>query len=223
MKKVAAHFGHAAVQLANGDILGSTDPLKQAGLPGFGTSGLKSADLVKQTMTSMLGTIQTTTPKMTDTNTKAWTLMQVTSQQQLQKMNDVSKTQFGTTQQQVTDTMKTVGDTMAVGAEFAGQRFVQGLVDKEAPLQATMAKYSSDILAAARAFLTTIGAPVPFASGGVEDHSPAIHNKMRLFAEPETGGEAYIPLGVGKRPQSEKLLTTVAKMFGMGITKMAAG
>lgn len=36
----------------------------------------------------------------------------------------------------------------------------------------------------------------------------------RLFAEPETGGEAYIPLAASKRQRSEKILSQVAQKFG---------
>jgi phage-related protein len=37
------------------------------------------------------------------------------------------------------------------------------------------------------------------------------------WAEPETGGEAYIPMGVGKRKRSISVLSDVAKQFGMGL------
>lgn len=42
-----------------------------------------------------------------------------------------------------------------------------------------------------------------------------------IFAEEETGGEAYIPLAAGKRGRSRKILTEVARLFGM--TVMADG
>ena len=37
---------------------------------------------------------------------------------------------------------------------------------------------------------------------------------MRLWAEPETGGEAYIPLSRMKRRRSERILAEVASRFG---------
>lgn len=40
----------------------------------------------------------------------------------------------------------------------------------------------------------------------------------RLFAEPETGGEAYIPLANSKRARSEKILGQVAQRFGYQLT-----
>jgi TP901 family phage tail tape measure protein len=57
-----------------------------------------------------------------------------------------------------------------------------------------------------------------------EDHqaqiSPAV---MRVWAEPETGGEAYIPLHPTKRARSEQILETVAKMFGYNVKGYANG
>ncbi|OEJ21119.1 hypothetical protein [Streptomyces subrutilus] len=38
--------------------------------------------------------------------------------------------------------------------------------------------------------------------------------EWRLWAEPETGGEAYIPLAPGKRKRSQQILDRVAEMFG---------
>jgi len=45
----------------------------------------------------------------------------------------------------------------------------------------------------------------------------------RVWAEPETGGEAYIPLAGSKRARSMSILEQVAKKFGVGITPMAHG
>lgn len=43
------------------------------------------------------------------------------------------------------------------------------------------------------------------------------------WAEPETGGEAYIPLAQSKRSRSVDILNTVAKKFGYSLTKFAQG
>jgi uncharacterized protein YukE len=62
-----------------------------------------------------------------------------------------------------------------------------------------------------------------FASGG-EDHSAQISGPtMRVWAEPETGGEAYIPLSPAKRPRSLDILAEVADRFGYGLAKYARG
>ena len=58
-----------------------------------------------------------------------------------------------------------------------------------------------------------------FAKGGMERHVAQIApaGAMRLWAEPETGGEAYIPLSVAKRDRSMAILGAVADLFGMSL------
>ena len=57
--------------------------------------------------------------------------------------------------------------------------------------------------------------PDTFANG-TENHLAQIApaGAMRLWAEPETGGEAYIPLSRMKRRRSERILAEVASRFG---------
>jgi hypothetical protein len=66
--------------------------------------------------------------------------------------------------------------------------------------------------------------PAGFARG-TEDHRAQIAhpNQPRLWAEPETGGEAYIPLAPSKRPRSARILRDVAERFGYGLIRMANG
>ncbi|WP_241471657.1 phage tail tape measure protein [Mycolicibacterium neoaurum] len=65
----------------------------------------------------------------------------------------------------------------------------------------------------------------PRAEGGIESHVAQIARggAMRLWAEPETGGEAYIPLAAGKRARSTSILAEVADRFGYGLTKFDNG
>ncbi|MFB4300645.1 phage tail tape measure protein [Actinomadura sp. NTSP31] len=59
-----------------------------------------------------------------------------------------------------------------------------------------------------------------------EKHSAQIApsgGSVRVWAEPETGGEAYIPLAASKRQRSKQILAQVAKKFGMTVTGMADG
>lgn len=60
---------------------------------------------------------------------------------------------------------------------------------------------------------------------GAERHTAQVApaGAMRLWAEPETGGEAYIPLADSKRARSKQILAQVARRFGMGVTGMANG
>lgn len=63
-----------------------------------------------------------------------------------------------------------------------------------------------------------------FASGA-ENHVAQIalgQTPFRVWAEPETGGEAYIPLGLSKRKRSKEILELVARQFGFGLFKMFA-
>ncbi|SDT94067.1 hypothetical protein SAMN04488548_1319 [Gordonia westfalica] len=45
-------------------------------------------------------------------------------------------------------------------------------------------------------------------------------NTLVQWAEPETGGEAFIPLAPGKRSRSTSILATVADMFGYQLIRM---
>jgi len=56
-----------------------------------------------------------------------------------------------------------------------------------------------------------------FAGGGFENHVAQIGNGItRTWNEPETGGEAYIPLARSKRARSTAILNEVAQRFGVG-------
>lgn len=64
--------------------------------------------------------------------------------------------------------------------------------------------------------------PKFFANGGVENHVAQIakpSSTLRVWAEPETGGEAYIPLASSKRARSTAILEEVASRFGYSLTK----
>ncbi len=65
------------------------------------------------------------------------------------------------------------------------------------------------------------GIPSFHAEGHVAQVAPP--GSWRVWAEPETGGEAYIPLAMSKRARSTALLGQVASSFGYGLSRMAAG
>ncbi|MFJ5121957.1 hypothetical protein [Kitasatospora sp. NPDC088548] len=62
-------------------------------------------------------------------------------------------------------------------------------------------------------------------ANGAERHIAQIARpgEWRVWAEPETGGEAYIPLSPAKRGRSEQILDRVAEMFGGQVVYNAAG
>ncbi|PSR64001.1 MULTISPECIES: phage tail tape measure protein [Nocardia] len=71
-------------------------------------------------------------------------------------------------------------------------------------------------------------APKPRADGGI-DNLPgqatvwSAQTRYYQVSEPETGGEAFIPLAPAKRARSTEILGTVASHFGYGLTPMADG
>lgn len=61
-----------------------------------------------------------------------------------------------------------------------------------------------------------------FANGGIERHVAQIQRAggpVRIWAEPETGSEAYIPYASHKRPRSVAILSQVAKDFGYSLSR----
>lgn len=68
-----------------------------------------------------------------------------------------------------------------------------------------------------------------YAAGGTrkaENHRAMIaqpSSVYRVWAEPETGGEAYIPLASSKRDRSEAILGQVAEHFGLTVSRYANG
>jgi hypothetical protein len=74
-----------------------------------------------------------------------------------------------------------------------------------------------------RSDLTRANKHLSYAEGGLHTAQVAPAGAWRVWAEPETGGEAYIPLAAAKRARSTKVLGDVAKQFGYGLVPMAAG
>lgn len=69
------------------------------------------------------------------------------------------------------------------------------------------------------------GGLVDYFANGSENHIAQIApaGAMRLWAEPETGGEAYIPLALSKRQRSMQILVDVARRFGADVHEYAEG
>lgn len=64
-----------------------------------------------------------------------------------------------------------------------------------------------------------------FADGGLEDHRAQIANgsTIRVWAEPETGGEAYIPLAPHKRQRSLSIWKETGRRLGVPVVPFADG
>jgi hypothetical protein len=61
-----------------------------------------------------------------------------------------------------------------------------------------------------------------YANGGIREGIYASQGGLVRWAEPETGGEAYIPLGPNKRAAATNVLRDVAGRFGVGLTDVSA-
>ncbi|QBJ94420.1 phage tail tape measure protein (plasmid) [Streptomyces seoulensis] len=75
-------------------------------------------------------------------------------------------------------------------------------------------------------FLADLGranAHLSYADGGIRAGMYAAQGSIIRFAEPSTGGEAYLPLGAGKRSQAMPVLQDVARRFGVGLTDASGG
>ncbi len=125
------------------------------------------------------------------------------------------------------------------GAEEAGQE-IDAAANKERTASITViAKYGPGILDNPEIqnqfrddFRTAFGAPVtPRAEGAIVPQSGLrfidkpdqadIYDGAgagTIFAEEETGGEAYIPLAPGKRTRSTAILAEVARLFGLNLS-----
>lgn len=73
--------------------------------------------------------------------------------------------------------------------------------------------------------LDSMGRVTRFANGGIENHQAQIApaGAWRVWAEPETGGEAYIPLAASKRDRSMRILAKTAELMGARVVPYADG
>lgn len=62
-----------------------------------------------------------------------------------------------------------------------------------------------------------------YANGGIRAGIYGTQNGIIKFGEPETGGEAFVPLSPNKRRHALPVLADVARRFGVGLTDAAAG
>ncbi|MEU0837088.1 hypothetical protein [Streptomyces sp. NPDC005969] len=102
-----------------------------------------------------------------------------------------------------------------------------GLGEDEIIATATKAKsqIKSSLGTRATKFLSDLSRAnkgLSYANGGIREGIYASQGGLVRWAEPETGGEAYIPLGPNKRTAATKVLRDVAGRFGVGLTDVSA-
>ncbi|MCX7542295.1 tape measure protein [Corynebacterium sp. P5848] len=122
----------------------------------------------------------------------------------------------------------------------AGRRIMDGLLDGLRSKLGTVKNWISDHLsfnlgglvgnahgAVYRAYVDGgIDRLESYANGGHrEDHRAQIApaGAWRVWAEPETGGEAYIPLAASKRSRSTAILDKTARIFGLALVDPLTG
>lgn len=84
---------------------------------------------------------------------------------------------------------------------------------------------SKNLGAKATKFLTDLSRAnqhLSYADGGIRAGMYATQGGIVRFAEPSTGGEAYLPLSPSKRRTALPVLHDVARRFGVGLTDVAA-
>ena len=84
---------------------------------------------------------------------------------------------------------------------------------------------SSSLGGKATKFLADLGKAnkhLAYADGGIRAGMYATSNGIIRFAEPSTGGEAYLPLSPSKRRHAMPVLADVAHRFGVGLTDARA-
>ncbi|MFB7738226.1 phage tail tape measure protein [Streptomyces sp. NPDC056112] len=71
--------------------------------------------------------------------------------------------------------------------------------------------------------LTAANKGMAYANGGIRAGIYATQAGLIRFAEPSTGGEAYIPLGQNKRQHAMPVLQDVMRRFGLGVRDASEG
>jgi len=115
-------------------------------------------------------------------------------------------------------------DAVAWIAAEMGIQLAEGLSSVERQLQATYDKFGQVQVGGAGAGTAVVnrwGGVYAFASGGVTPAHVAVGTRFK-YAEPETGGEAFIPRR-GDRPRSLGILSTAASWYGAAVVPMARG
>ncbi|MFD9949817.1 hypothetical protein ACFWYW_55890 [Nonomuraea sp. NPDC059023] len=111
----------------------------------------------------------------------------------------------------VYDAARRVGLTISQGVGTDRQvKITVDTSEADATMNAWLLKYSAHISQ------HYADGGIAYFAGGAENHVAQIAGPgiTRVWAEPETGGEAYIPLAMSKRGRSEEILSEVAERFG---------
>ncbi len=142
------------------------------------------------------------------------------------------------------DRMREMARDAPPQAAAAGEGLNRELASRLPAFEQTVSGYQTVLVQGVNAIRIATGELVPRAGGGIrvtpqaeggivefyarggmkEAHQAQIARAgdWRVWAEPETGGEAYIPLSAAKRQRSTQILEEVARRFGLAVTDYAS-
>lgn len=103
-----------------------------------------------------------------------------------------------------------VADTTGLGEDEIVTVAGKATAQIKAALGARGSKFLADLVRGQKG--------LSFADGGIRPGLYSTRNGAVTFAEPSTGGEAFIPLGANKRAAATNVLHDVANRFGVGVT-----
>ena len=123
----------------------------------------------------------------------------------------------------ITAVISAVGN--AAGKWLAGALADGGIMFKDGGIAGPIGQFARAVDRFAKGGITGRAVAQQFADGG-ESHLAQISRPMtqfRVWAEPETGGEAYIPLASSKRARSTRIWEATGARLGIDVNKYAEG
>ncbi|MFJ6238894.1 hypothetical protein ACIQH0_32985 [Streptomyces griseus] len=106
-----------------------------------------------------------------------------------------------------------VADTTGLGEDVIIATATKAQSQIKSSLGARSAKFLADLARANKG--------LSYENGGIREGIYSTRGGAVTFAEPSTGGEAFIPLGANKRGPATNVLRDVASRFGVGLTDVS--
>jgi TP901 family phage tail tape measure protein len=112
---------------------------------------------------------------------------------------------------------------LTAGAQTGLNQFISRNQNRTIGLRAVVTAYGPSYLTGAGTILNRMGNIVSFAGGGTwENHAPQVvqarPGTVRVWAEPDTARESYIPWAMDRRPRATSVLGQTADAFGYSLT-----
>lgn len=107
----------------------------------------------------------------------------------------------------------TVADTTGLGEDVIIATATKAQAQIKSSLGSRASKFIADLARANKG--------LSYENGGIREGIYSTRGGAVTFAEPQTGGEAFIPLGASKRGPATNVLRDVAARFGVGLTDVS--